>query len=174
MHALNQCWIHACIWYIILIQLISILNTVVLNTFYFLFTTDIDECAKTTHDCDNNANCINTEGSFKCTCQIGYKGNGTTCNGEGIFLSIRTVADLYFPCICLNMHILMNYVACLFSSIYLSENILIHFAYILPCRRLGTNSVRFCWVKHIFVRLVRAKWDFIARRFLSLNITFKL
>jgi len=35
-----------------------------------------------TNDCDGNAACNNTEGSFACTCNIGYTGNGTYCAGE--------------------------------------------------------------------------------------------
>ena len=46
---------------------------------------DIDECANaTTNDCDSNAMCTNTVGSFTCTCNQGYTGNGTTCEGKNI------------------------------------------------------------------------------------------
>ena len=31
------------------------------------------------HNCDENASCSNTDGSFVCTCNDGYQGNGTTC-----------------------------------------------------------------------------------------------
>ena len=31
------------------------------------------------HNCDVNATCSNTDGSFVCTCNDGYQGNGTTC-----------------------------------------------------------------------------------------------
>ena len=34
----------------------------------------IDECAK--DKCDTNADCVNTLGSFSCTCGVGYDGNG--------------------------------------------------------------------------------------------------
>ena len=43
--------------------------------------TDIDECASGTHNCDANAQCINTIGSFKCNCVQGYSGNGVECSG---------------------------------------------------------------------------------------------
>ena len=47
----------------------------------FDFNLDIDECAAEVTECDINADCLNTEGSFNCTCKAGYSGNGTTCRG---------------------------------------------------------------------------------------------
>ena len=47
----------------------------------FLILTDIDECAAATPPCDANADCMNTPGSFTCTCQSGYEGDGMTCTG---------------------------------------------------------------------------------------------
>ena len=38
---------------------------------------DIDECD--TNPCHPNATCNNTGGSYICTCDTGYTGNGTTC-----------------------------------------------------------------------------------------------
>ncbi|EGD78621.1 tamm-Horsfall protein [Salpingoeca rosetta] len=40
---------------------------------------DIDECARGTDNCDINATCNNTVGSFECTCNEGFEGNGTVC-----------------------------------------------------------------------------------------------
>ena len=31
------------------------------------------------HGCDKSSDCTNTEGSYYCTCQPGYHGNGKTC-----------------------------------------------------------------------------------------------
>lgn len=42
---------------------------------------DINECSENI-PCDLNAGCVNTEGSFNCTCMAGYTGNGTQCGGE--------------------------------------------------------------------------------------------
>ncbi|XP_028395738.1 protein kinase C-binding protein NELL2-like, partial [Dendronephthya gigantea] len=45
-----------------------------------LVTQDIDECSnKSSHDCDGNANCNNTPGSYQCLCINGYSGDGRTC-----------------------------------------------------------------------------------------------
>src|SRR5690606_9691938 len=43
---------------------------------------DIDECDLGTHDCDEHATCTNTEGSFECTCETGYSGDGKTCTSQ--------------------------------------------------------------------------------------------
>lgn len=42
---------------------------------------DIDECAMGTDSCDENADCDNAIGNYTCTCQSGYSGNGTVCEG---------------------------------------------------------------------------------------------
>ena len=42
----------------------------------------MDECADKTHDCDMNADCNNTLGSYECSCKDGYHENGTNCSGN--------------------------------------------------------------------------------------------
>ena len=49
---------------------------------------DIDECTIDTHNCDENANCADTDGSFQCTCQSGYEGNGTVCQSAMMTLPV--------------------------------------------------------------------------------------
>ncbi len=41
--------------------------------------TDIHECNDNVDDCDPNADCANTTGSFTCKCKTGYSGDGKTC-----------------------------------------------------------------------------------------------
>ena len=47
-----------------------------------LTVADLDECSTYTYNCDVNANCLNTVGSYSCTCKAGYTGNGQICNGK--------------------------------------------------------------------------------------------
>ena len=47
-----------------------------------LSTTDnVDECAQSLHDCDTNATCINSVGSYSCQCNAGFQGDGRSCIG---------------------------------------------------------------------------------------------
>ena len=48
----------------------------------FNLFTDINECVSPeTNDCDLNAECSNTEGSYSCSCNEGYTGDGRNCTG---------------------------------------------------------------------------------------------
>ena len=42
---------------------------------------DIPECERGLDDCDANATCTNTFGSYLCTCDYGFIGDGYTCIG---------------------------------------------------------------------------------------------
>ena len=43
---------------------------------------DIDECETDGDECDPNASCMNTPGSFTCVCNQAYSGDGLNCNGK--------------------------------------------------------------------------------------------
>ena len=71
--------------------------------------TDEDECQNGTHNCDVNAKCSNTIGSFTCTCLPGYSGDGVQCSGESYYfdcISVHAVksplivpeSSVYIPC----------------------------------------------------------------------------
>jgi len=49
------------------------------------FIADIDECSSG-HTCDSSASCQNTDGSYVCTCDEGYTGDGHTCRGMSLFV----------------------------------------------------------------------------------------
>ena len=40
---------------------------------------DIDECLLETDTCDDDADCIDTDGSYTCTCHVGFSGDGEIC-----------------------------------------------------------------------------------------------
>ena len=43
---------------------------------------DTNECETSSVNCDSNASCMNTAGSYECTCEGGYSGDGLSCTGE--------------------------------------------------------------------------------------------
>ena len=46
---------------------------------------DIDECEEGMSDrCDLNSACNNTAGSYTCSCNYGYSGDGSICIGKSI------------------------------------------------------------------------------------------
>ncbi|XP_064595157.1 mucin-like protein isoform X2 [Liolophura sinensis] len=68
--------------------------------------TDIDECKDTTHDCSENADCKNLNGSHSCTCHRGYHGDGQKCTKLMLFedksdateeKAMGTVTSVYGP-----------------------------------------------------------------------------
>ena len=54
--------------------------------FEFHIIIDINECLS--HPCDSNATCLNTIGSFICTCNEGFTGDGSQCDGESLINSV--------------------------------------------------------------------------------------
>ena len=60
-------------------------SSVILEGFlnFLSFLVDQDECQNaSTNNCDKNAMCNNTVGSFECFCKEGFTGNGRTCQGN--------------------------------------------------------------------------------------------
>ena len=48
-----------------------------------LNTVDVNECLNDSlNDCDMNASCMDTFGSYMCSCNDGYFGNGFNCSGK--------------------------------------------------------------------------------------------
>jgi hypothetical protein len=45
----------------------------------FTASNHINECETGDNNCSKNANCIDTECSFKCECKEGYEGDGVDC-----------------------------------------------------------------------------------------------
>ena len=62
--------------------MINILNALIPVNNFASSSLDINECTTNADDCDPNAFCTDTNGSFNCTCDPAYTGNGTSCTGE--------------------------------------------------------------------------------------------
>ena len=53
-----------------------------MQTFAFtIMSLDVNECMNSSNLCHSNANCINSDGSYVCTCMNGYTGDGFYCAG---------------------------------------------------------------------------------------------
>ena len=50
----------------------------------FFKHTDVDECLNGSHNCHNKAVCTDTVGSYECTCNSGYEGDGTNCTSMSL------------------------------------------------------------------------------------------
>ena len=59
-----------------------------MHNFMFLYYLDINECLPDS-PCHENATCNNTEGSYMCTCDSGYSGDGFTCNGRTLMCNFN-------------------------------------------------------------------------------------
>ena len=64
---------------------------------YFFFFLDVDDCTEMTDNCDVNAYCNNTVGSFNCTCNFGFTGNGTTCAGKYDYFVVDESCFYFIP-----------------------------------------------------------------------------
>ena len=89
---------------------VSIINTNFFCIFIFSFLlyfhviqctityTDIDECEQGTHDCNANATCMNTPGSYNCTCNFRFTGNGHNCEGMYIPMANSMLTNMQHAC----------------------------------------------------------------------------
>jgi hypothetical protein len=63
----------------------------------FLYSLDIDECTNL-GICSENSQCENTQGSYKCTCDIGYSGS-SECTSEWLHIDNNFVYHLGLICV---------------------------------------------------------------------------
>ena len=64
-----SCWIH-------------LVEANLLSMITHFEVSDINECTDGSHNCNINADCNNTPGSFTCSCKAGYQGDGIICTGK--------------------------------------------------------------------------------------------
>lgn len=68
------------------------------------FLTDIDECTGN-NACNESANCTDTEGSYTCTCIIGYTGDGRSCESELLHIVLHLTCGFILYTILSDTHI---------------------------------------------------------------------
>ena len=56
---------------------------------FFRIRLDVNECLLNIHECSENADCLNSAGSYICTCRKDYKGDGRNCRFENGRSEIR-------------------------------------------------------------------------------------
>ena len=49
--------------------------------FNYYNNADINECKTGANECDEDAECSNTDGGYECECRDGFTGNGSHCDG---------------------------------------------------------------------------------------------
>ena len=76
----------------------TLLPAVYLNIFFynsFRPLLDVDECTNDQHSCHPLAKCSNTEGSYTCSCVLGYQGDGILqCAGAYIYCVISALFNV--------------------------------------------------------------------------------
>ena len=73
--------------------------------FFFVLYADINECGSDDfNNCHENSQCTDTVGSYTCSCNPGYTGDGFTCTSKSIMerdyiiqVSTRLYRDLKEP-----------------------------------------------------------------------------
>ena len=65
-----------------------------LHSFQFSYS-DIDECTRKLDRCQEDASCTNTKGSYNCSCDAGYSGDGFNCSGMDM-KKIKSLCSIIF------------------------------------------------------------------------------
>ena len=83
--------------------------------------TDISECERGLDDCDPNATCTNTIGSYVCICNTGFTGDGVMCTGQGSKQSFHASIQLTTMS---EEYLLLLILFCIFATTHLLLQIL--------------------------------------------------
>ena len=70
---------------------------------------DVNECNRMEDNCDINAECTNTIGSYRCSCNMGYAGSGimSDCSKSRKKCSSHVDYGLPIPTVCSNGDVLL-------------------------------------------------------------------
>ena len=101
---------------IVSIQLSFHSGSVLLYAYTILIYSDINECdLDSLNDCDENANCTDTIGSYNCSCNSGYEGDGFNCTG---YTTIHNVLVCLFACLFVCLFVCLFIINCCCSVVY--------------------------------------------------------
>ena len=66
---------------------------------HWLSISDVNECSRGISHCSSNAICSDTIGSYQCSCNAGFSGDGYSCQGRGKgWDRIQQIVELWFGC----------------------------------------------------------------------------
>ncbi len=66
-------------------QLVSAQIIAYLTNLLVAISAEEDECSAGKHNCDSNADCVDTTTGFECHCRSSYEGNGTHCISKTMY-----------------------------------------------------------------------------------------
>ena len=67
------------------------------NVIVAIYQSDVDECSTTRRPCGVNKHCVNTPGSYKCSCNSGYKeARNGNCEGKVIVIHLSHLYSSQF------------------------------------------------------------------------------
>ena len=83
----GTCWMKMALTALVRCHARKMLARCLMTFNYYMFCTslyvDINECGSDDlNNCHENAQCTNTEGSFICSCNPGYTGDGVNCTSK--------------------------------------------------------------------------------------------
>ena len=71
------------IFFLGVIPTYGVLPYAMIHSVCVVLCADINECeSNDSNNCDENAQCSNTEGSYTCSCNTGYTGDGVICTSK--------------------------------------------------------------------------------------------
>ena len=81
-----------------------VLRTDLYDSSFSFYSPDIDECSsEATLTCSDNSTCVNTQGSYKCTCDAGFFKDGSNCTGEHTLgMSTTLSRGMWFESLCIS------------------------------------------------------------------------
>ena len=71
-----------------------------MDVFHWPSISDVNECSRGTSQCSSNATCTDTIGSYTCSCNAGFSGDGFYCQGRGNVG--RDIVELCYECTDIN------------------------------------------------------------------------